>query len=88
MARGNTLPHTFTVTVLAAAALGLFSGCSPKTDDQSSAASITVSNVTLTAAQRPNIHIYTVARSTYHRIITTTGEVDFDNDQATSVLAP
>ena len=88
VARGNTLPHTFAVTVLAAAALGLFSGCSPKTDDQSSAASITVSNVTLTAAQRPNIHIYTVARSTYHRIITTTGEVDFDNDQATSVLAP
>ena len=80
------LSPALAIILLAAAAL-TFSGCSPKTDDQPGA-SITATNVTLTAAQRPNIHIYTVAQSAYHRIVTTTGEVDFDNDQATSVLAP
>ena len=45
-------------------------------------------NVTLTAAQRQNIHLYTVAPSKFHKTIETTGAVDFDNDQATSVLAP
>ena len=49
---------------------------------------MTVSNVTLTAAQRQNIHLYTVAPSKFHKTIDTTGAVDFDNDQATSVLAP
>ena len=47
-----------------------------------------LSNVTLTAAQRQNIHLYTVAPSKFHKTIETTGAVDFDNDQATSVLAP
>lgn len=87
-ARGSKLPPSLAVTLLALIALGLFNGCSPATTDQPSAVSVTASNVTLTAAQRPNIHLCTVARSTYHRIITTTGQVDFDNDQATSVLAP
>ncbi len=84
----DKFPPALAVTLLSLIALGLFNGCSPATTDQPSATSVTASNVTLTAAQRPNIHLYTVARSTYHRIISTTGEVDFDNDQATSVLAP
>jgi cobalt-zinc-cadmium efflux system membrane fusion protein len=65
-----------------------FTGCSSKADNSSQAASVTVSNVTLTAAQRQNIHLYTVAPSKFHKTIDTTGAVDFDNDQATSVLAP
>ena len=32
--------------------------------------------------------MYTVAPSTFHKITETSGAVDFDNDQATSVLAP
>jgi cobalt-zinc-cadmium efflux system membrane fusion protein len=63
-------------------------GCSPKAESAASAASITVSNVTLTAAQRQNVHLYTVQAATFHKLIDTTGAVDFDNDQATSVLAP
>jgi cobalt-zinc-cadmium efflux system membrane fusion protein len=46
------------------------------------------SNATLTAAQRQNIHLYTVAPSKFHKTIEASGAVDFDNDQATSVLAP
>jgi len=61
-------------------------GCSPKSDK--SQASDTASNVTLTAAQRQNIHLFTVEPSRFHRVTEATGAVDFDNDQATSVLAP
>ena len=44
--------------------------------------------MTLTAAQRQHIHLYTVAPTRFHKTIDTTGVVDFDNDQATSVIAP
>jgi cobalt-zinc-cadmium efflux system membrane fusion protein len=44
--------------------------------------------VKLTAAQRQNIQLYTVAPSSFRRTLETTAAVDFDNDQATSVLAP
>lgn len=46
------------------------------------------SNVRLSAEQRQHVKFYTVAESEYHKTIEATGEVDFDNDQATSVLAP
>ena len=49
---------------------------------------MTGSNATLTATQREHIQLYTVKSSKFHRTIETTGVVDFDNDQATSVLAP
>jgi membrane fusion protein, heavy metal efflux system len=65
-----------------------FTGCSPKSDVNPQAPSVTASNVKLTPEQRRNIHLYTVAQSTFHKTVETTGVVDFDNDQATSVLAP
>ena len=46
------------------------------------------SNAHLTAAQRQNLQLYTVEPARFQRTIETTGAVDFDNDQATSVLAP
>jgi cobalt-zinc-cadmium efflux system membrane fusion protein len=65
-----------------------FTGCSSKSDSNEPASSVTASNVTLTAEQRQKIQIYTVAPSKYHKTTEATGAVDFDNDQATSVLAP
>jgi cobalt-zinc-cadmium efflux system membrane fusion protein len=47
-----------------------------------------VSNVTLTAAQRQHIRILTVAATKFHRSVEANGIVGFDDDQATSVLAP
>jgi cobalt-zinc-cadmium efflux system membrane fusion protein len=70
------------------AAVVLFSACTPKADNDAQPATVTASNVTLTAAQRGNIHLYTVQPAKFHKTIETTGIVDFDNDQATSVLAP
>jgi cobalt-zinc-cadmium efflux system membrane fusion protein len=70
------------------AAVVLFSACTPKADNGSQPASVTASNVTLTPAQRENIHLYTVQPAKFRKTIETTGIVDFDNDQATSVLAP
>src|SRR5580765_3065715 len=47
-----------------------------------------VSNIVLTAAQRQKIHTETIKPSTFRRTSETTGTVGFDNDQATTVLAP
>jgi membrane fusion protein, heavy metal efflux system len=64
-----------------------FAGCSPKSDSDQQA-TVTAANVTLTADQRQHIRLYTVAASKFHKTLETSGAVDFDNDQATSVLAP
>jgi membrane fusion protein, heavy metal efflux system len=80
--------RAISVTVVALAAVMSSTGCAPKGDDKSQTPSVTASNVTLTPAQRENIHLYAVQPAKYRRTIETTGAVDFDNDQATSVLAP
>jgi cobalt-zinc-cadmium efflux system membrane fusion protein len=71
---------------LAAAVAVSITACSPKTD--SAPQPLAPSNIKLTPAQRENIHLYTVASAKFRKTVTATGTVDFDNDQATSVLAP
>ena len=67
-----------------AAALLMIWGCSPKSANEAPRGQ----NVTLTQAQLQKITFFTVARATYRRTVDTTGVVDFDNDQASPVLAP
>ena len=86
--RRGKLPGTLGVAVMAAATGVWLAGCSPKVDNNPATPSVTASNVTLTAAQRLKVQVYTVAPSQFQKTIETTGAVDFDNDQATSVLAP
>jgi membrane fusion protein, heavy metal efflux system len=62
--------------------------CSPKNSDYPQASLVKASNVTLTATQRQHVRLYTVEPSKFRKTIDATGAVDFDNDQATSVLAP
>jgi membrane fusion protein, heavy metal efflux system len=69
---------------VAAVAVLLITGCSPK----STAPPVRGSNVMLTPQQRQKIRLYTVTLAKYRRNVDTTGVVDFDNDQATAVLAP
>ena len=71
-----------------AATIVSITGCTAKTGDDSQAASVTATDVALTADQQKNVHLYTVARSTFGNTVETSGTVDFDNDHATSVLAP
>jgi membrane fusion protein, heavy metal efflux system len=78
--------RTFAVLALAAAAA--FTGCSPRTETDPQTSSVTASNLTLTAAQRQTIQVQAVAPSQFRRTIETTGTVQFDSDQATTVLAP
>jgi cobalt-zinc-cadmium efflux system membrane fusion protein len=73
-------------TALIAAAW--LSGCSGKADEARPAAAADLGNVRLSDAQRGHIQIYDVQSAAFHRTIETTAVVDFDNDQATSVLAP
>jgi cobalt-zinc-cadmium efflux system membrane fusion protein len=80
-------PRAFAFLVMAMATIS-FAGCSPEAAEVPQAASsTTASNVTLTDAQRQRINLYTVAPSKFRKTIETTGIVDFDNEQATSVLA-
>ena len=81
-------PRALALVVLAAVIVISCAGCSSRTDESSQAASVTPRNVTLTATQRQHIHLYAVAPSSYRKTTEATGVVDFDNDQATSVLAP
>ncbi len=76
--------HALAVAGVAVALSG--SGCSSSVD--SSPPAVTATNVRLTDAQRQHVQLYTVASSPFRRTIEATGAVDFDNDQATSVLAP
>jgi membrane fusion protein, heavy metal efflux system len=76
------------IAVMAMGAVISVTGCSSKNDNSPQASFATANNVTLTAAQRQNIHLYAVKTSKFRRTIEATGVVDFDNDQATSVLAP
>ncbi len=76
------------ITGIALLVCALCASCSSNNDSNTQAASVTPTNVTLTAAQRQNIKLYTVTVASFDRTIEATGAVDFDNDQATSVLAP
>ncbi|MBB6243124.1 efflux RND transporter periplasmic adaptor subunit [Rhodanobacter sp. MP1X3] len=88
--RPGELPHRVAVATMMIAMLVSLTACSSKTDDDTNAqpASVTAHNVTMTSDQRQHIKLYTVAPSTFHKTVETTGAVDFDNDQATSVIAP
>jgi len=72
------------------AAIGLAilaAGCSSSPDDTSNATT-TVPNVRLTKAQLAHIHLFTVEPVGYRQRIEAPGTVDFDNNQATSVVSP
>jgi cobalt-zinc-cadmium efflux system membrane fusion protein len=64
------------------------SGCSPSTDKSAPPPLTAASNVVLTQAQRQNLRLYSVEAGKFRKTVEANGVVDFDNDQATSVLAP
>jgi cobalt-zinc-cadmium efflux system membrane fusion protein len=72
---------------VAAFALLLVAGCSSSADDNTSAANV-IANVKLTKAQRAHMQLYTVVPVGYRQKIEAPGTVDFDNNQATSVVSP
>src|ERR1700733_15251276 len=73
---------------LAVAAIVLALTPFAKSDSAGPEPAVAAANVKLTPAQRQNIHLYSVAQSKFRKVTETSGVVDFDNDQATSVLAP
>src|ERR1700676_1559383 len=79
--------HASAVAVMAATVLSL-AGCSRKIDNGPQTPFVSISNVSLTKAQRQNIRLFTVEPAKFHKIIVATGALDFDTDQATAVLAP
>jgi cobalt-zinc-cadmium efflux system membrane fusion protein len=61
--------------------------CSPKPEAEAKPIAPDGS-VILTPAQRLHIQIMTVGEGAFHKAVDAPGVVDFDNDQATSVIAP
>jgi cobalt-zinc-cadmium efflux system membrane fusion protein len=80
--------HALAATALALAMLASLAACSDSSGSDAQAVAAKPANVTLTKDQRQHIRLYTVTPSSFHAAVETTGVVDFDNDQATSVLAP
>jgi membrane fusion protein, heavy metal efflux system len=74
-------------TALIAAAL-VCSACSSGSSSDAEGATVTSTEVKLSPAQRQHVHLYTVATANYRKAVEVTGVVDFDNERATSVLAP
>jgi cobalt-zinc-cadmium efflux system membrane fusion protein len=71
----------------AASALALLAGCSSSPDEDNAAAT-SATNVRLTKAQLGHFQLYTVSPVGYRERIEAPGTVDFDNNQATSVVSP
>jgi cobalt-zinc-cadmium efflux system membrane fusion protein len=69
-------------------ALAALAGCSPKSAYNPQSAAATPALVVLSAAQLQHIRLYSVAPVAFHKTVEASGIVDFDNDQATSVLSP
>ncbi|MBU6297113.1 MAG: efflux RND transporter periplasmic adaptor subunit [Alphaproteobacteria bacterium] len=65
--------------------VALLTACSPKTEKP---APTSLGGVTLTAAQRGHVQVYAVEPTIFHKTVVADGVVGFDNDQATSVIAP
>ncbi|HEV2596480.1 MAG TPA: efflux RND transporter periplasmic adaptor subunit [Sphingomicrobium sp.] len=82
--RGRRDIRTLALAILAFASI---SACSSSSDENSSA-NATVANVRLSKSQRAHIQLYTVTPVAYRQNIDAPGTVDFDNDQATSILSP
>lgn len=81
--------HTRSIgrAAVALALAGLLAACGPRPsggDDDATTPKL----ATLTPAQLQRIRLFTVAPAGYRKSIQATGVVDFDNDQATSVIAP
>lgn len=66
----------------------VINGCSRESGPPPPPAAPAGSNVTLTADQRQKIHVQNVRLAEFNRTVETTGTVGFDNDDATTILAP
>lgn len=73
--------------ILVLAAVLVLGGCSSGNAGKTAAEANTPHNVTMTAEQLKRIQLYTVEPAAYHRTIQANGVVDFDQNQATSVVA-
>jgi cobalt-zinc-cadmium efflux system membrane fusion protein len=73
--------------LLGAVASLLLAGCSSGSVEPDNVQA-PVANVALTRDQLRHIHLYTIAPGAFSRTVRAPGTVDYDNDQATTVVSP
>jgi cobalt-zinc-cadmium efflux system membrane fusion protein len=81
------IDNGFRKAALAALVCLAIAGCSSSPAAETNTAA-SIENVRLTKAQLGHIQLYTVAPVAYRQKVQAPGTVDFDNDQATSVVSP
>ena len=77
----------FARTFASAFVLALVAACSSPSNEND-VTNAAIANVSLTKTQRAHIQLYTVVPLGYRQTIDAPGTVDYDNDQATSVVSP
>ncbi len=80
--------HAIAAAMTAAATLTALVGCTAKSANSPDQSITTATDVTLTPVQRQHIHLYSAAQSSFTRTIEANAVVDYDQEQATAVLAP
>ena len=81
------IDNGFRKAALAALVCLAIAGCSSSPAAETNTAA-SIENVRLTKAQLSHIQLYTVVPVAYRQKVQAPGTVDFDNDQATSVVSP
>jgi len=81
------IDNGFRKAALAALVCLAIAGCSSSPAAETNTAA-SIENVRLTKAQLGHIQLYTVVPVAYRQKVQAPGTVDFDNDQATSVVSP
>ena len=76
----------------ASIAIASAAGCGSKADADTTVsrpgARKNDSSITISSAQRERIGVFTVAPTSFHELIQTTGTVAYDGDQSTAILSP
>jgi cobalt-zinc-cadmium efflux system membrane fusion protein len=81
-------PRALAAAMIAAVILSALGGCTAKSANSPDQSITTATDVTLTPTQRKQIHLYSAAQSSFTRTIEANAVVDYDQEQATAVLAP
>ncbi len=84
----NRILSVLAVGITVASGAGCGSKADADTTGERAGARKSDSSITISSEQRERIGVFTVAPTSYHQVVRTTGTVAYDGDQSTQILAP